>query len=188
MFFVLFTKKKTISGLWQKFFSSFGMEVIEESDPGESIEIEIHFESIRTIPVHSDICIRANANHSEPIRKTAKNQSELIWLIPRHQSEWTRTNPKSSFQSRSIRINPNHPTLDSFRLILIGNSVWIDPSSDWCVLKTWFWIGSDSCFGINWIKSDWFLTVFHQTSYKTVFGLVRNDSHWLGYRYQNESE
>ena len=32
--------------------------------------IGIHSEPIRTIPIHSDICIRANANHSEPIRKT----------------------------------------------------------------------------------------------------------------------
>ena len=88
MFFVLCTKKKTISGFWQIFFSSFGMEVIEESDPGKSI----HFESIRTILIHSDICIRANANHSEPIWKTVKNQSDLIWLLSRHQSEWTRTN------------------------------------------------------------------------------------------------
>ena len=32
--------------------------------------IKIHSKSIRTIPIHSDICIRANANQSEPIRKT----------------------------------------------------------------------------------------------------------------------
>ena len=32
MFFVLFTKKKTISGFWQTFYSIFEMEVIEESD------------------------------------------------------------------------------------------------------------------------------------------------------------
>ena len=32
MFFVLFTKKKIISGFWQTFFSNFEMEVIEESD------------------------------------------------------------------------------------------------------------------------------------------------------------
>ena len=32
--------------------------------------IGINWEPIRTIPIHSDICIRANANHSEPIRKT----------------------------------------------------------------------------------------------------------------------
>ena len=36
------------------------------------------------------------------------------------------------------------------------------------------------------IHSDWFLTVFLQTRYKTFFGLVRNDSHWLEYRYRNE--
>ena len=33
-----------------------------------------------------------------------------------------------------------------------------------------------------------FFTVFHQTSYKTFFGLVRNDSYWLEHRYRNESE
>ena len=41
---------------------------------------------------------------------------------------------------------------------------------------------------INRIRSDRFFTVFHQTSYKTFFGLVRDDSHWLGCRYRNESE
>ena len=38
--------------------------------------------------------------------KTVKNQSDLILLIPRPQSEWIQTNPKPSFQSRSTRINP----------------------------------------------------------------------------------
>ena len=32
--------------------------------------IEIHSESIRIIPIHSDICIQAIGNDSEPIRKT----------------------------------------------------------------------------------------------------------------------
>ena len=49
-------------------------------------------------------------------------------------------------------------------------------------------IHSDWCLRNNRIRSDWFLTVFHQMRYKTFFGLVRNDSHWLRYRYQNESE
>ena len=60
--------------------------------------------------------------------KTVKNQSDLIQLIPRYQSERIRNkvfNPisdwsKPNFQSESIRIIP---TLDSFRLILIENSV-----------------------------------------------------------------
>ena len=34
------------------------------------IRNEIHSESVRTISIHSDIYIRANANHSKPIRKT----------------------------------------------------------------------------------------------------------------------
>ena len=41
-----------------------------KSFPGEMHRIEIYSEPIRTIPIHSDICIRANANYSEPIRKT----------------------------------------------------------------------------------------------------------------------
>ena len=38
--------------------------------PWRKYWIKINSESIRTIPIHSDICIRPNANHSEPIRKT----------------------------------------------------------------------------------------------------------------------
>ena len=99
--------------------------------------------SIRLNPINSDTLIRLNANQSESfwpwihsewfwlkirfgwIRTRIdshwsefKNKSDLIRLIPRHQSE-------------SIRIIP---TLDSFRMILIENSVWIDPSSDWFAL------------------------------------------------------
>ena len=107
--------------------------------------------------------------------KMVKNRSDLIRFNLRQHFEWIRANPKSSFQSRSIRINPilgwfklNFrsesiriiPTLDSFRLILIENSVCINQNPDW--------------FGNK--------TVFHQMRYKTFFRLVRNDSHWLGYR------
>ena len=51
-------------------------------------------------------------------------------------------------------------------------------------LKTWFRIVSDS-FGLGQID---FLPFFIKMSYKTSLGLVRNDSHWLGYRYRNKSE
>ena len=37
--------------------------------PWRKYRIGIHSKPIRTIPIHYDICIRANANHSEPIRK-----------------------------------------------------------------------------------------------------------------------
>ena len=117
--------------------------------------------------------------------KTVKNQSDLIRLIPRHQSEWIRTNPKSSFQSKSIRINPNSdwskpnfqsetiriiPTLDSFRLFLIENSVWINPSSDWSGLKTWFRIGS-----------EWF--ALPRIQILEWIGTVLIDSEWISIRY-----
>ena len=41
--------------------------------PSRKYRVEIHFESIRTIPIHSDMCIGSNANHSEPIRKRSKS-------------------------------------------------------------------------------------------------------------------
>ena len=36
--------------------------------PWRKYRIGIHSEPIRTTPIHSDTCIRANANHSKPIR------------------------------------------------------------------------------------------------------------------------
>ena len=70
--------------------------------------------------------------------RTVKNRSDLIRFNLRQQSEWIRTNP----------------IWDSFGLILIENSVWINPSSDWFGLKTWFRISSDSCILLPRIKSD----------------------------------
>ena len=133
--------------------------------------IGIHSRPIKTIPIHSDICIRANANHSETIRINPS----LDWS-------------KSNFQSELIRMNPR---LEWFGLIMTENSAGsirerID--SDWKLGFGLVRIHSDWCLGINRIKSDWFLTVLHQTRYKTFFELVRNDSHWFEYRYRNESE
>ena len=47
--------------------------------PWRKYRIGIHSEPIRTIPIHSDVCIRANANHSEPIRKTFCNPFDEKW-------------------------------------------------------------------------------------------------------------
>ena len=123
---------------------------------------------------------RVNQNYSDSFRypypsqceSFRTNQSDLIRLTPRHQSEWIRTNPKPSFQSRSIRINPSsdwsqlnfqsewirmNPRSERFGLILIENSLWINPSLD--------------CFGLIWIENmvpDW-------------FGFIRiNVSEWIG--------
>ena len=91
--------------------------------------------------------------------KKVKNRSDLIRINPRQLSEWIRTNPKSSFQSRSIKIylssdwsKPNFKsesiriisTLDSFGLKIRFGTIRAQIDSDWSGLKTWFWIGSDS--------------------------------------------
>ena len=130
--------------------------------------------------------------------KTVKNQSALIWLISRHQSEWIRTNPKPSFQFRSIRINPRS---EWFGLIPVENSVWINPSSNWFGL---IWIGNliSDCFrfiriivsesiGLRWIDfwpffikrdtkcfSDWSGMI--RIGSDIDIGMNRNSSDWLG--------
>ena len=120
--------------------------------------------------------------------KMVKNRSDLIRFNPRRQSKWIRTNPKSSIQSDqselgfiqtefSIRFNPNHSDLEFIRI-----------ASDWKLGFGLVLIHSDWWTGLNRIRSDRFFTIFHQTRYKTFFGLVRNDSHWLGYRYRNVSD
>ena len=38
--------------------------------PWQNFWIEVYSEPIGTIPIHSDMRIRAKANHAEPIRKT----------------------------------------------------------------------------------------------------------------------
>ena len=154
--------------------------------------------SFRVNQSYSDICIRANANHSKPIRKTfCISFDEKGWRInPINSVTSLRMNPKLSFQSRSIRsrIDPNRifnqnqsescrPWIHSDRFWL---KIWID--LDWKLAFGLVRIHSDWCLGIKRINSDWFLTVFHHTRYKTFFGLVWNDSLWLGYRYRNESE
>ena len=141
--------------------------------------------------------------------KTIKNQSDLIQLITRHQSEWIRTNEKPSFQSRSIGINSS---LDWSKPNFQLKSIQMNPRSEWQIDSDWKFVVDQSelgfilidldwkldfglvrihldwCLGINRIKLDWFLTFFHQTRYKTFFGLFRNDLNWLGYKYRNESK
>ena len=118
-------------------------KIFRKDWPWRKYRIEIYSKSIRTIPIHSDICIRANSNHSEPIRKTfcisfdektVKNKSDLIRFNRMQLSEGIRTNTKLSFQTEfSIRINPRS---EWFGLILIENSVWINPGSNSFGLKT----------------------------------------------------
>ena len=57
---------------------------------------------MRTIPIHSDICIRVNANYSEPIQKKFCN--EIKFSIRSIQTEF------------SIRINPNESEVVMIRI------------------------------------------------------------------------
>ena len=115
------------------------------------------------------------------LMKNGKNQSDLIWLIPKDQSEWIQNNPKPSFQSRLMRINPISnwskpnfqsesiriiPTLDPFGLIQSEfESIRMNPNqsrtkfsvqinlnqSDLRLIQTEFSIRIKP-----WIHSDWF--------------------------------
>ena len=114
-----------------------------------------------------------------------KNQSDLIRFDPRQLSKWIRTNSKPIFQSESIWARNDS---DEFWLKIRFGSIRARIDSDWKLGFGLVRIHSDSCLGLNRIKWDRFFTIFHQTNYKTFFGLVTNDSHWLGYRYRNEPE
>ena len=70
-----------------------------------------YFDSFRHLYPSQSESFRTNPNNVlyHVSWKTVKNKSDLIWFIPRHQSEWIRTNPSSdsskpNFQSESIRI------------------------------------------------------------------------------------
>ena len=104
------------------------------------------------------------------LTKNGKNRSDLIRSNPRQLSEWIRTNPNPSFQSDqsklgliqtefSIRIIRIIPTSDSFGLILIENSIWINRSILYCFpsneLQNDFRIGPES-FALARIQiSEW---------------------------------
>ena len=136
------------------------------SVPWRKCRIEIHSESIRTFPIHSDICIRANANHSEPqfekrfVSRLMKNGQKSIRLNPinyetsirmnPNRSEWIWTSLKPNFQSRKIRINPiSDWSIPDFQ----WESIRMNPRSERFILsliKNSVWINP---------SSDWFVLI-----------------------------
>ena len=108
--------------------------------PWRKYRIGIHSEPIRTIPIHVDICIRANANHSEPIRKTFCNSFD---------EKRSKINPIHSTLIRSITLNIPEPSFqsESFQARIVSNRIFnhnhtkirlIRINSDCLGLKTWF--------------------------------------------------
>ena len=100
------------------------------SYPGRKYRIGIYPEPIRTIPIHSNIYIWANANHSEPIRITFcisfdEKRSQNNPILSKAS---IRMNPNQVFNPNkselglvqtefSIRINPNHSDLSKLTCI-----------------------------------------------------------------------
>ena len=135
--------------------------------------MKIHSVSIRTIPIHSDICIWANVNNSELIRKTFcisfdEKGQKSIRINPINVGTSFRMNPNQSETKFLIQINLNHSDLGliqtEFSININANHSdlgFIRIDLDW---KLGFGLGrihSVWCLRINRIKSDWFLTVFH---------------------------
>ena len=125
--------------------------------------------------------------------KTVKNQSELIL---RYQSEWIRTNPEPSFQSRSIRINTrtewSKPNFQSESIRIITTLDWFGLIRNENLVSDWFgfiWIDVSELIGLSridfWpffikrdqnvfrIGSEWFtLARIHISEY---FWLIGNE-------------
>ena len=95
--------------------------------PGESIGLKFipsQSELFRFIPISVSESMRIIPNKSEKrvVSRLMKNGQKSIRLIPRHRFEWIRTNPKRSFQSRSIRINAGSFWLGSLAKVSDWNS------------------------------------------------------------------
>ena len=88
MLFVLFTIKRQSVDFDRHFFSSFGMEVIEESDPGESIGLKFI------------------SSQSEIFRFIPISVSEPMGIIP-NQSEKRFVSRLMKIGQKSIQMNPN---------------------------------------------------------------------------------
>ena len=119
----------------------------------QKYRIEIHSEPIRTIPIHSDICIRVNANHSYQsekifVSRLMKNRQKSIRFNLRYQSESIQMIPRSDWKlgSHSFRLMPR-TKLDWVGLIFACFSL--------NEIQKVFRIGSDTNIGMNRNSSDW---------------------------------
>ena len=134
--------------------------------------------------------------------KFIPSQAELFQFIPIIVSEPMRIIPNQSEQNfvsrliknskKSIRFNP----IQSKASIRMNpNQVFNSSQSELGLIQTEFSIRiilNESEGGMIRIDaSDLIRFIFNRFSSKEIqpfFGLVRNDSHWLRYRYQNKSE
>ena len=166
--------------------------------PSRKYRIEIHSESIWTIPIYSDICIQANANHSQLIRETfcILFDDKRSKINPINSETPIRMNPNQFGTKFWIQINPINPSSDWSKPNFQSGSIRIIPTLDWLDwygLKTWFRIDSDS-FGLSRIDflpffikrvikrfSDWFGKI--RIGLDTDIGMDLIDSEWIWVRY-----
>ena len=180
----------------------------------------IHLES-SLVKVLDWNLFRVNRNYSDPFRylypsqcesfqtdpknvlylvwwKTVKNQSDLIRLIPRHQSDQSETKfsiqiilsldwSKPNFQSESIRMNPRSEWFGLIRVDL-----------DWKLSFGLIRIDVSELIGLSWIDfwpffikrdtkrfSDWFGMICIGSD--TDIGIVLIDLKWISIRYFRQS-
>ena len=96
------TTGAALKGIWLEVVHRYWRGTGHPYHPCRKYRIGIHSEAFRTIPIHSGICVRANANHSEKIRKTFYNSfDEKRKKIDPTKSELIRGNNRN--ESKPIR-------------------------------------------------------------------------------------
>ena len=161
--------------------------------PWQKCRIVIQSEPIRNIPIHSDICIRANVNHSEPIRKTFyiqakvsnwnslkvnQNYSDSFRYLYPSQSESFSTNPKNVLYLVWWKTVKNQS--DLIRLPR-QQCEWIriNPTSDWFGL---IWIANLVSHSFEFIRidvSELIGLIFNRFSSNEIQSVFRIGSEWF---------
>ena len=135
--------------------------------PWRKYRIGIHFEQIRTIPIHSDIIPnKSEKRFVSRLMKNGKNRFDLTRFNARQLSEWIRNQV----------FNPNQSELEFIRI-----------DSDWKFILNqsdlgWIRIGLGSS-GLNRIDFLPFFIKRDTKRFSNWFGMIRIGSEWIPIRY-----
>ena len=163
-------------------------EICFWTNPGQKFRIGIHSEPIRTISIHSNICIRTNANYSEsnrkkfcisflwkPVKIQILNQNQSDSFRPLIHSDWFWL--KIRFVSIGARIDSDCKLCSCwFRFIRIDALDWIRLS--WIDFWPFF---TNEIQNVLWIGSEWFALARIQISEWIEIVLI--DSELISIRY-----
>ena len=142
----LFFIKKFCAHIWENNANKWLRKILI-TYPGESTGLKFipsQSELFRFIPISVSEPMRIIPKQSDKrfVSRLMKNGQKSIRLNPINSETSIRTNPNTSFQSKSIRLNPSS---DWSKPHFQSESILMNPSSDW--------------FGLIWIEnlvSDWF--------------------------------